>query len=89
MPQFEVLSRHEAIIRSDTGKRLQVIREYVQHIERLAQDQTERIAPSPVRRWPPSVAVSDLSYKATGKNIQIKRLVGETTFGKKPSQEAR
>ena len=31
MPEFELVSRQEAMARSDTGKRSQIIREYVEH----------------------------------------------------------
>ena len=43
MPEFEVALRQEAMARSDTGKRSQVIREYVEYVESLGPDQAGRI----------------------------------------------
>lgn len=82
MPAFEVLSRHEAIMRSDTGKRSQVIREYVQYIERLAQNQAGRITPSPGETMATIRRRLESAIQATGKNMQIKRTGAEICFGK-------
>ena len=49
MPEFEVISRQEAMARSDTGKLSQVLREYVEHVESLGPDQAGRITSSPCR----------------------------------------
>ena len=47
MPEFELVSRQEATTRSDTGKRSQIIQEYVEHVQRLGPDQAGRITLSP------------------------------------------
>ena len=39
MPAFEIISRQEAMARSDTGKRSQIIREYVEYVQSLGPDQ--------------------------------------------------
>jgi hypothetical protein len=44
MPKFDVLPINEAQLNSATGKRAQILREYVGYIEQLAQGQAGRLS---------------------------------------------
>ena len=80
MPEFEVISRQEAKARSDTGKRSQILREYVEHVESLGTDQAGRITLSPGETVATVRRRLGAAIKATGKNVQIKRVGAEIYF---------
>ena len=84
MPEFEVISRQEAMTRSDTGKRSEIIREYVDHVQSLGPDQAGRITLSPGETLPTVRRRLGAAIKATGKNVQIKRVGMEIYFWEEP-----
>ena len=84
MPEFEVISRQEAKARSDTGKRSQILREYVEHVESLGTDQAGRITLSPGETVATVRRRLGAAIKATGKNVQIKRVGAEIYFWEEP-----
>ena len=84
MPEFEVVSREEAMARSDNGKRSQIVREYVEHVESLGPDQAGRITLSPGETVATVRQRLGAAIKATGKNLQIKRVGAEISFWEKP-----
>ena len=79
MPKLELLSISQAKLKSATGKRAQVIKEYVGYIEQLAEGQAGHLLASEgesvamVRRRVGAAA------KVSGKNVVIKR-VGEGVY---------
>ena len=84
MPEFEVVTREEATARSDTGKRSQILREYVEHVESLVPDQAGRITLSPGETIPTVRRRLGAAIKATGKNLRIKRVGAEIYFWEEP-----
>lgn len=80
MPEFELVSRQEAMARSDTGKRSQVIREYVEHVERLGPDQAGRVTLSPGETMATVRRRLGAAIKATGKNVRIRRVGTDIYF---------
>ena len=84
MPEFELVSRQEAMARSDTGKRSQIIREYVEHVQRLGPDQAGRITLSPGDTMATVRRRLGAAIKATGKNVQIKRVGADIYFWEEP-----
>ena len=84
MPEFEVISRQEAMARSDTGKRSQIIREYVEYVESLGPDQAGRITLSPGETVATVHRRLGAAIKATGKNVQIKRGGMDIYFWEEP-----
>lgn len=73
MPKFDVIPLKEAQLNSATGKRAQILREYVSYIEQLAQGQAGRLSAGQdetlgaVRRRVGAAA------KQLGKTLVIKR----------------
>ena len=82
MPEFEVISRQEAMARSDTGKRSQTIREYVEYVDSLGPDQAGRITLLPGETVPTVRRRLGAAIKATGRSIQIKRVGADIYFWK-------
>ena len=78
--QFELVSRQEATARSDTGKRTQIIQEYVEHVQLLGPDQAGRITLSPGDTMATVRRRLGAAIKATGKNVQIKRVGADIYF---------
>ena len=80
MPQFELVSLEEAMVRSATGRRAEITKEYLAYIERLAVGQAGRLQPgegetiATVRRRLGAAA------RAGNKNLVIKRLGTELYF---------
>ena len=84
MPEFELVSRQEATARSDTGKRSQIIQEYVEHVQLLGPDQAGRITLSPGDTMATVRRRLGAAIKATGKNVQIKRVGADIYFWEEP-----
>ena len=84
MPEFEVISRQEAMARSDTGKRSQTIREYVEYVDSLGPDQAGRITLLPGETVPTVRRRLGAAIKATGRSIQIKRVGADIYFWEDP-----
>jgi len=79
MPRFEILSINEAQVKSESGKRAQILREYIGFIEQLGKGQAGRLEAGQsetlgaVRRRIAAAA------KQCGKTIVIKR-TGEHVY---------
>ena len=86
MPEFELVPRQQAIVSSFSRDRSDVIREYSQFIDQLGRDEAGKLTPSH------GEAVATLrrrlgsAVKASGKNIQIKRVGAEIYFWEEPSK---
>ena len=84
MPEFQIVTRQEAMSSAMTGTRSQALQEYAQYIESLDPNMAGHITPSvgetvaTVRRRLGS------AVKASGRNIQIKRLGSEIFFWEDP-----
>ena len=87
MPEFEVVSRQEAIETSSTTHRSEVIREYIRQIETLGRDEAVRVSPSDEETIATVRRRLGAAVKASGKNIQIKRVGTEIYFWEEPPKK--
>ena len=80
MPKFDLISVEEAMMKSATGKRAQMAREYLGYVEQLKEGQAGRLQAAEgetvgaVRRRLGTAA------KLAGKNLTIKRVGDEVYF---------
>jgi hypothetical protein len=84
MPQFEVLSRQEAMMNSSTGKRSQVIQEYAAYIARLGRDEAGKITPSEGESIATIRRRLGTAVRNSGKSIQMKRVGNDIYFWEDP-----
>ena len=86
MPEFEVVPRQQAIASSSTRSRSDVIREYSQFIDQLGRDEAGKLTPSDGETVATVRGRLGSAIKASGKNMQIKRLGAEIYFWEEPSK---
>ena len=86
MPEFEVVPLQQAITSSSTRGRSDVIREYSQFIEQLGRDEAGKITPSDGETVATVRRRLGSAVKASGKNMQIKRLGLEIYFWEEQSK---
>ena len=79
MPQFDVLPIKEAQLKSASGKRAQVLQEYVRYIERLQDGQAGRLTAGPGETLGAVRRRIGAAAKQIDKAIVIKR-TGEYVF---------
>ena len=84
MPEFEVVSRQDAIMTFSKPSRYQAIEEYVKQIERLSRDEAVRISPSDGETVATVRRRLGAAVKASGKSIQIRRVGSEIYFWENP-----
>ena len=84
MPEFEVVPRQQAITSSSTRSRSDAIREYTQFIEQLGRDEAGKLTPSDGETVATVRRRLGSAVKASGKNMQIKRLGAEIFFWEEP-----
>ena len=80
MPDFEVVPLQQAIASSSTRGRTDAIREYSQFIEQLGRDKAGKLTPSDGETVATVRRRLGSAVKASGKNIQIKRVGAEVFF---------
>ena len=86
MPNFEVVPRQQAMASSSPRGRLDAIREYSRFIEQLGRDEAGKLTPSDGETVATVRRRLGSAVKASGKNIQIKRLGAEIYFWEEPSK---
>ncbi len=79
MPKFELVSVDEALMKSATGKRAQIAREYAGYIEQLKPGQAGRLRASEGETLSAIRRRLGAASKTVGKNLIIKRS-GEEIF---------
>ena len=84
MPEFEVVPRHKAMMSSSTRSRSDAIHEYIQYIEQLRPDEAGKLTPSDGETFATVRRRLGSAVKASGKSIQIKRVVAEIYFWEEP-----
>ena len=89
MPRFEVVSMQEAVMRSATGVRAQMAKQYLEYIEKLGENQAGKLQVNPDER--PGTIRRRLNYaaKLAGKSLTIKRVGNELYFWVQAPQEAK
>ena len=84
MPEFELVPRQQAIVSSSPRDRSDVIREYSQFINQLGRDEAGKLTPSDGETVATARRRLGSAVKASGKNMQIKRLGAEIYFWEEP-----
>ena len=89
MPRFEVVSMQEAVVRSATGVRAQLAKQYLEYLEKLGDNQAGHLQVNPDER--PGTIRRRLNYaaKLAGKTLTIKRVGDELYFWLQVPQEAK
>ncbi len=80
MPKFELVPVDEALMKSATGKRAQIAREYSGYIEQLKAGQAGRLRASDGETLSAIRRRLGAASKSTGKNLIIKRSKEEIFF---------
>jgi len=80
MPKFDTLSLTEAQMKSTSGKRAQILREYTAFIERVPVGQAGRLQPGPNESVSAVRRRLGAAAKASGKTLTIKRSDGQVFF---------
>ena len=80
MPKFELVSIGEAMVKSGTGKRVQIAREYSGYIEQLKPGQAGRLLASDGETLSAIRRRLGAASKSTKKNLIIKRSKEEIFF---------
>ena len=80
MPTFQLLSQREALARTVTGKRAQVLQEYVGYIEQLKPGQAGTLRASEGETLSAVRRRLGAAAKLQGKNLVIKRTGDEVVF---------
>ena len=80
MPEFEVVPLQQAIASSSTRGRSDAIREYSQFIGQLGRDDAGKLTPSDGETVATVRRRLGSAVKASGKNMQIKRVGAEIFF---------
>ena len=86
MPEFEVVPLQQAIASSSTRGRTHAIWEYSQFIEQLGRDESGKLTPSDGETVATVRRRLGSAVKASGKNMQIKRVGAEIYFWEEPSK---
>lgn len=84
MPEFELVTRQEAMSSSTTGRRSQIIEEYARYIQGLGPDTAGRLTPSADETVATVRRRLGSAVKASGRTIQIKRVGPEIYFWEDP-----
>ena len=84
MPEFEIVTRQEAISSGTTGRRSQLLQEYTQYIESLRPDTAGRLTPSAEETVATVRRRLGSAVKASGRNIQTRRVGSEIFFWEDP-----
>ena len=84
MPEFELVSREEAMTTSPRPARPDVIREYVERVRSLGRDEAVRLTPSEGETVATVRRRLGAAVKASGKSIRIKRLGSDVYFWEDP-----
>ena len=84
MPEFELVSREEAMMTSSNPAKSEAIQEYVERIRSLGRDEAMRLTPSEGETVATVRRRLGAAVKATGKSIRIKRLGSDVYFWEDP-----
>ena len=80
MPTFELIPRGDALLRSATGKRAQIMKEYVGYIEQLKDGQAEKLRATDGETVAAVRRRLGAAAKLIGKDLVIKRSGDEVFF---------
>ena len=86
MPEFEVVPLQHAMASSSTGSRSDVIEEYIRYIVQLGRDEAGKVTASDGETVATVRRRLGSAVKASGKNMQIKRIGAEIYFWEEPQK---
>ena len=84
MPEFELVSREEAMTTSSRPARSEVIQEYIDRIRSLGRDEAVRLTPSEGETVATVRRRLGAAVRASGKSIRIKRQGSDLYFWEDP-----
>jgi hypothetical protein len=89
MPKFELVSVEEAMMKSATGKRAQVVKEYLSYIQQLKEGQAGKLQPAEGEKVAAVRRRLGIAAKAAGKELAIRRAGDEIYFWVKSQDKGR
>ncbi len=89
MPKFELVSVEEAMMKAATGKRAQIVNEYLSYIQQLKEGQAGRLQPAEGEKVAAVRRRLGIAAKAAGKELTIKRVGDEVYFWVKSQDKGR
>ncbi len=87
MPKFELVSMEEAMMKSATGKRALVIKEYLSYIQQLREGQAGKLQAAEGETVAAIRRRLGIAAKLAGKDLTIKRVEDGIYFWVKPQGE--
>ncbi len=89
MPKFELVSVEEAMTRSATGKRAEVIREYLGYIQELKEGEAGKLQPGEGEKVTAVRRRLGIAARAAGKQLAVRRVGEEIYFWVKSQDKGR
>lgn len=80
MPEFEIVSLNEALMESASGRRLELVKEYLPYIEKLGEGQACRLRPAEGERISTVKRRLNDAAKLVNKNLVVKRVGDQLYF---------
>ncbi len=80
MPEFEVVSLNQAKIESASGRRLELVKEYLPYIEKLGEDQAGKLQPIKGEKVTTIKRRLNDAARLANKNIVVKRAGDQLYF---------
>ena len=87
MPKFELVSVEEAMMKSATGKRAQIVKEYLSYIQQLKEGQAGKLQAAEGEKVTAVRRRLGIAAKMAGKELTIKRVGNEIYFWAKSQGE--
>ena len=84
MPEFELVSREEAMMTSSRPARADMIQEYVERIRSLSRDEAMKLTPSEGETVASVRRRLGAAVRSSGKSIRIKRQGSDVYFWEDP-----
>ncbi len=89
MPKFELVSIEEAMMKSATGKRTKIVKEYLSYIQQLKEGQAGKLQPAEGEKVTAVRRRLRIAAKAAGKELAIRRMGEEIYFWVKSQDKGR
>ncbi len=89
MPKFELVSMEEAMMKSATGKRAEVLRKYLGYIQQLKEGEAGKLQAAEGEKVAAVRRRLGIAAKAAGKELAIRRVGDEIYFWVKSQDKGR
>ncbi len=87
MPKFELVSRDDAMMKSATGKRVQIMKEYMSYVQQLREGQAGKLRAAEGEKVAAIRRRLGIAARLAGKALTIKRVEDEIYFWVKSQGE--